>query len=47
MNAAPKTIYLFLSSEKGFVAFCCILTKTQKPIDTIDTIGFPVFSMVS
>jgi hypothetical protein len=47
MNAAPKTIYLFLSSKKGFVAFCCILTKTQKPIDTIDTIGFPVFSMVS
>jgi hypothetical protein len=47
MSITPKPIYLFLSSEKDFVAFRFILTKTQKPTDTIDTIGFPVFSMVS
>jgi len=47
MSIAPKPVYLFLSSEKDFVAFRCILTKTQKRIDTIDSIGDAVFSMVS
>jgi len=32
MNAASKSIYLFLSPEKDFAAFCRILTKMQKPI---------------
>jgi hypothetical protein len=39
--------YLFLSSEKGFAAFCRILTETQKPIYTIGSVAHPVFSMVS
>jgi hypothetical protein len=47
MNATPKIIYLFLSSEKDFAAFRSILTKTQKPIETIDSIGDPLFSMLS
>jgi len=47
MNTMPKSVYLYLSSEKDFVAFRFILTKTQKRIDTIDSIGVTVFSMVS
>jgi hypothetical protein len=47
MNIAPKSVYLFLSSEKDFAAFYFILTKTRKRIDTIDSIGDTVFSMVS
>jgi len=47
MNAAPKSIYLFLSPEKDFAAFCFILTKTLKPIETIDAVGVPLFSMLS
>jgi hypothetical protein len=47
MSITPKSVYLFLSSEKDFVAFCRILTKTRKHIDTIDSIGDTVFSMVS
>jgi len=47
MNATPKQIYLFLSSEKDFASFCCILTKTRKPIETIDAVGVPLFSMLS
>jgi hypothetical protein len=47
MNATPKSIYLFLSPEKDFDSFCCILTKTRKPIETIDAVGLPVFSMLS
>ena len=47
MNTQPKIIYLFLSSEKDFAAFPCILTKRQKSIDTIDSVGVPAFSMVS
>jgi hypothetical protein len=47
MNTTPKQIYLFLSSEKDFAAFRRILTKTLKPIDTIDSVDVPVFSMVS
>ena len=46
MTAAPKLIYLFLSSEKDFAAFCSILTKTRKVIAIIDSIGITVFSMV-
>jgi len=46
MSIAPKPVYLFLSSEKDFVAFRFILTKTPKHTDTIDTIGDTVFSMV-
>jgi hypothetical protein len=47
MKAASKSIYLFLSPEKDFASFCCILTKTRKPIETIDAISLPVFSMLS
>jgi hypothetical protein len=47
MNVAPKPVYLFLSSEKDFAAFCRILTKMRKPIGTIDSIDCPVFSMLS
>ena len=47
MKSTAKSIYLFLSSEKDFTAFRCILTKTRKRIDTIDSIGVTVFSMVS
>ena len=47
MKTSPKTIYLFLSSEKDFTAFCRILTKTPKRLATIDSIGVPVFSMLS
>jgi len=47
MSIEPKSVYLFLSSEKDFVAFRSILTKTRKRIDTIDSIGDTVFSMVS
>jgi hypothetical protein len=47
MKVAAKSIYLFLSPEKDFAAFCRILTKTRKRIDTIDSIGDIVFSMVS
>ena len=47
MNAVPKSIYLFLSPEKDFASFCCILTKTLKPIETIESIGVPLFSMLS
>ena len=47
MSIEPKPVYLFLSSEKDFAAFCRILTKTRKRIDTIDSVGFTVFSMVS
>jgi hypothetical protein len=47
MNAAPKSIYLFLSPEKDFASFCCILTKMRKAIETIDAVGLPVFSMLS
>ena len=47
MNAALKSIYLFLSSEKDFASFCCILTKTLKPIETIDAVGLPLFLMLS
>ena len=47
MKTKPKSIYLFLSSEKDFAAFCRILTKTRKRIETIDTIGDAVFSMLS
>jgi hypothetical protein len=47
MNTTPKSIYLFLSSEKDFAAFCRILTKTRKPIEAIESIGVPVFSMLS
>ena len=47
VNDTPKSIYLFLSSEKDFAAFCRILTKTPKPIETIDSIGYAVFSMLS
>jgi hypothetical protein len=46
MSIAPKSVYLFLSSEKDFVAFRFILTKTRKRIETIDTIDDAVFSMV-
>jgi hypothetical protein len=38
--------YLFLSSEKGFAAFCCILIGTQKPIDVIDIVEDAGFLMV-
>jgi hypothetical protein len=47
MKNAAKSIYLFLSPEKDFAAFCRILTKTRKPIETIDAVGLPVFSMPS
>ena len=47
MNAAPKSIYHFLSPEKDFASFYCILTKTRKPIETIESIGVTVFSMLS
>jgi hypothetical protein len=47
MNAVPKSIYLFLSPEKDFASFCCILTKMRKAIETIDAVGLPVFSMLS
>jgi hypothetical protein len=47
MTCKTKSIYLFLSSEKDFAAFCCTLTKTQKHADAIDSIGDPAFSMVS
>ena len=47
MSIAPKPVYLFLSSEKDFTAFCRILTKTPKRLATIDSIGVPVFSMLS
>jgi hypothetical protein len=47
MNVAPHPIYLFLSSEKGFVAFCRIWTKAHKTVETIDTIERRVFSMLS
>jgi hypothetical protein len=47
MNATPKIIYLFLSSEKDFAAFRRILTKMRNRIETIDSIGDAVFSMVS
>jgi hypothetical protein len=47
MSIAPKPVYLFLSSEKDFAAFCSILTKMQKPIEAIESIGDTVFSMVS
>jgi hypothetical protein len=39
-------VYLYLSPEKDFVAFCCIYMKTHKRIDTIDSIDCPVFSML-
>jgi len=38
MNVAPRPVYLFLSSEKDFAAFSRILTKTQKTIETIESI---------
>jgi hypothetical protein len=44
MNMAAKSIYLFLSPEKDFDAFCCILTKTQKTVESIDFIKHPTFS---
>jgi hypothetical protein len=47
MNTPPKIIYLFLSSEKDFAAFCRILTNMRKPTKPIDSIGDTVFSMVS
>jgi hypothetical protein len=46
VKTSTPGIYLFLSSEKGFVAFCCTLTNMQKHAETIDTIGDTVFSMV-
>jgi hypothetical protein len=46
-NATAKSIYLFLSPEKDFASFCCILTKTRKRIETIDAVGVPLFSMLS
>jgi hypothetical protein len=46
MTITSKSIYPFLSPESDFAAFCRILTKTQKRIDTIDSIGDAVFSMV-
>jgi hypothetical protein len=42
-----EKIYLYLSFETSFVAFCCILTKMPKPIGSLDTIEHIVFSMVS
>jgi hypothetical protein len=47
MKVAAKSIYLFLSPEKDFASFYCILTKTRKPIETIESIGVTVFSMLS
>jgi hypothetical protein len=44
MKTKPKSIYLFLSSEKDFAAFCRILRKTRKCIETIDAVAFPLFS---
>jgi hypothetical protein len=38
MKTKPKSIYLFLSSEKDFAAFSRILTKTRKAIETIDSV---------
>ena len=47
MNTKSKSIYLFLSSEKDFVAFRRISTKTLKLIETIESVGVPLFSMLS
>jgi len=47
MNIAPKSVYLFLSSEKDFDAFSFILTKTRKPIETIEYVGVLLFSTLS
>jgi hypothetical protein len=44
--AAESFIYLFLSPEMDFAAFCRILTKMRKPIETIESINVPLFSMV-
>ena len=46
-ESAAKSIYLFLSPEKDIAAFCFILMKTRKPIETIESIGVPLFSMLS
>jgi len=42
-----RIIYLFLSSEMDFVAFFRISTTVRKSIQSIDSVGYPLFSMRS
>ena len=42
-SAICQNFYLFLSSEKDSVAFCCMLMKIQKVDKPIDNVGDTVF----